>query len=328
MIELCLLLLVSPSLPTALREDPPAPAAKSERVIVAGTHVKLRPPAGFVPAVGFTGFHLPDLGVSILVTEIPGPFAEVAKGTDEKGLRRSGMMLISRSDATISGRTGLLIHASQSMQDVEYEKWMAVFGDDKHTVMVVAAFPKILAPGQSDALKRVVLDSEWDPTLAVDPFADLDWTVEVSKELLFAGRMQKVLTFNVEGSIPAKDPNQPMLIVAPSVDDTPIDDLQNYAEKRLRQTALLKKFEIQRSAAVKVAGFDAWEIVASAEHEKSKTPNHLYQLMIVRPEGYILVQGRCTQEAAKQFAPLFEKGARSWKPKPRPEPEKKAPPPK
>jgi hypothetical protein len=326
MIALCLLLLVSPSLPTAVREDPPA--AKSERVIVAGTHVKLRPPAGFVPAVGFTGFHLPDLGVSILVTEIPGPFAEVAKGTDEKGLRRSGMKLISRSDVTISGRTGLLIHASQTMQDVEYEKWMAIFGDEKNTVMVVGAFPKILAAGQSDALKRVVLDAEWDPTLAVDPFADLDWTVDVAKELVFAGRMQKVLTFNVEGSMPAKDPSGPMLIVAPSVDDTPIDDLKKYAEKRLQATALLRKFVIQRSEAVQVAGFDAWEIVASAEHEKSKLSTHLYQLMIVRPEGYILVQGRCTQEAAKQFAPLFEQGARSWKPKPKPAAEKKDPKPK
>jgi hypothetical protein len=326
-LALTLLGLVPSATRIDVAQDPPVPPSRAPvRVVVAGTRVKMAPPTGFVPGVGFTGFRLPETGVSILVNEMRSvPFAELAKGLDEAGLKRAGMKLLTKETATIGGRDGVLLHISQMMEEVEFQKWMAVCGDAKSSVMIMGVFPAVLAQQHSDVLKRVVLDAVWDPTLVVDPFADLDWTIDVPSQLKFADRTQKVLIFNVGGDVPAKDPSAPMLIVAPSLDAMSIDDLKSYAEKRVRQTPGLSKFDVRRSESIQVAGFAGWELAGHATYTKTKSEHCFYQLMLVREEGYVIVQGLAAVEYEKEYTQLFEKAARSWKPKPAAKPEPPVP---
>ncbi len=161
-------------------EDPPAPALKTERIQVPGTHVKLVRPPGFEPTRGLNGFILIESTVSIFVNELPGaPFAETIKGfDDEKKLRRQGMKLVSRLETKVCGRTGVLLHLTQRQEGIDYSKWIAVCGDENATIQILAVFPTSLADEWSEPLKKIVLDAEWDPTLFVDPFGDLEWTVE------------------------------------------------------------------------------------------------------------------------------------------------------
>jgi hypothetical protein len=52
----------------------------AQPVRVTGTSVALAPPPGFEPSSRFPGFERADLQSSVMVTEIPGPFAEVTSG--------------------------------------------------------------------------------------------------------------------------------------------------------------------------------------------------------------------------------------------------------
>jgi hypothetical protein len=62
---------------------------EARHVVVRGTQVLLAPPTGFAPARRYSGFGSNETGASILVIELPGPYAEVAKGMTEQRLRCS-----------------------------------------------------------------------------------------------------------------------------------------------------------------------------------------------------------------------------------------------
>lgn len=56
------------------QETPP------QGTLVVGTRVSLAPPVEFIPSAQFPGYQQESTGASIMVTEIPGPFAEVSAG--------------------------------------------------------------------------------------------------------------------------------------------------------------------------------------------------------------------------------------------------------
>src|SRR5207247_1481179 len=98
-------------------------------VHIPGTKVSLEPPKGFVRAARFTGFQQTDLQASIMVTEIPGPMAEVAKGTSKAVLATRGMSLISEQTEKIGGREARVVKVSQKAAGIEFLKWMLLMGD-------------------------------------------------------------------------------------------------------------------------------------------------------------------------------------------------------
>ena len=91
--------------PILLAQDP-APVPKPELVLVPGTRVRLAPPAGHQPGRGFLGYQWPETSASLIVIEMPGPYAEASTGFEEKRLAKAGMKLVESSEAKISGRDG------------------------------------------------------------------------------------------------------------------------------------------------------------------------------------------------------------------------------
>ncbi|WFP51167.1 hypothetical protein PL263_03860 [Methylomonas sp. EFPC3] len=58
---------------------------------VPGTSVSVTPPEGFTKAERFPGFMNEAIGASIMISEIPGPFAEVSGGfNDPKRVQAQG----------------------------------------------------------------------------------------------------------------------------------------------------------------------------------------------------------------------------------------------
>src|SRR5262249_45667216 len=125
---------------------------------VLGTAVRMSPPPGFTPSSNFPGFQDSEHGASIMVTEIPGPAADIRGGMTRQGLATKGMTLLESSTVSVSGDEALLLYVSQKANDIELRKWILVGGAAERTFMVVGAFPAAEAD-MSDRIRTAVLSS-------------------------------------------------------------------------------------------------------------------------------------------------------------------------
>lgn len=302
----------------ALATDPLAAShrthALDEHVQVLGTQVSLAPPPGFTPAERYSGFESAETGASVMVLELPGPYAEVVRGLTEEGLKRGGVKLLDSEKVDIAGRRGLLIHASQDVQDATYLKWMGVFGDDRRSVQVVANYPKGEAGSVGDALRKCVLGAKWDRTLVVDPFAYLPFTISVPGELKFFARLQNSLLFTRTGEANKDAPAEPLYSVTPSLGPAQVDNLALTAETRLKQ--MLVKPVIQISQAIEIGDLKGWEIVADATDEKGKTKLVAYFVMLLDGEGYYVFFGSVGADQQGPYLPAFRTATMSFALKP------------
>jgi hypothetical protein len=146
-------------------------------------------PAGFEPAAGIPGFRDAQTGSTLVVTEMPGPVAAMRAGMNTEALATRGLRLLSSEDVRISSRDAVLMSASQQRNGASLRTWMAIFGTETTTVMVVAAFPESVASTMSAILREVVLTTEWDAEGIADLSAGLPFRLREGATLKVAGRM-------------------------------------------------------------------------------------------------------------------------------------------
>ena len=278
---------------------------------VPGTRVTLDPPDGFIPSEQYPGYEQPDILASIVVSEIPGPVDRVSSSFTEAGLANQGMTLLGTEDTTIDGRDARLVHATQKSAGTAFEKWLAVFGDDEHTVIVVATAPQPLPDGLGPALKRSVLSARWDPSLQISAFEGLPFRVTETASLKVAKRISNSVLLTEGGTDGPVAPADPLLVVATSLGEVQIDDIRAFARKRLSETAELVEVASLEGALLSLNGLSAYEITVDAADHKSGQLVTVYQLLAVEGERYFLIQGLVGRERAEEFLPQFREVARS-----------------
>lgn len=298
----------------AVRVEDPAPAPKTARVLVPGTRIRLEPPAGHEPGRGFLGYQWSESAASLIVVEMPGAYAEVARGFDAKAIEKGGMKLVSATDAKISGRDARLVHTTQESQGIRFEKWIAIYGDDKRSVLLNAVYPEELAGTFSAPMKAALLGSEWDPDLEVDPFAPLPWTIAKPEGLRFAGNMGTTLAYTEDGEFVQKGKGgAARILVSPSMGEVQVGDARAFAEKRLAQLPLGKNAAIESSTAFEAGGRTGWEIVAKARDEKEAVDLLVHQVLLVGEGEYHLFVSQCGLDRRETWLPRFRACASSWK---------------
>lgn len=319
-------LLVAVALAPFSREDPrpspsPAPAAKAVAERIPGTRVTLAAPAdGREPGEGFLGYQWPERGASLIVIEMPAPFAEVAKAWTPEGAARGGMELLDVSDATVAGRAGKLVHVRQKVGEAVFLKWIAVCGEGERTLMLNAVFPEVLADELSAPLKAALLGAEWDTKLEIDPFAVLPWTFSKPEGLRFAANLGTTLLFTEDGEVVQKEkPGSARLMVGPSMGKVEIGDPRRYAERRARGLPLIgPTLEIESSTAFEAGGRKGWEIVGKARDEKHDLELAVHHVMLFGDDGYVAVTSQCAYATRETWLPRWRACASSWREKPRP----------
>ncbi|MBK8232983.1 MAG: hypothetical protein IPK72_20965 [Candidatus Eisenbacteria bacterium] len=243
-----------------------------------------------------------------MVIELPGPYAEGAKGMNEQGLRRGGMTLVTSESLAVAGTQGLLLRAKQTSNGLEFGKWILVFGDAQRTIQVVANFLETSAAELEQPLRAAVAGARWDRSLAVDPFAFLSFAIAVPGELKFFARVQNALLFTRTGQANKDAPQEPLFTVAPSLSAIEVGDLKAAAERRLAQYSKVREVAIESSAALKLAGRRAWEIVATAKDSKSAAALHPAPGDALDGEGYYLL-GSVGRRPRHLSASIPERGA-------------------
>lgn len=313
--------LAAPAPLASLRHDPPpapppVPFPKSEHELVPGTRVRLAPPPEHEQGRGFLGYSWPELGASLIVIELPGPYAEVAKGFEKAGLEKGGMKLVEALDTKVCGRDGKLVLVSQASQGMVFKKWIAVCGDDKRSLMLNAVFPEQFEEHLSPLMKTALLGAQWDPTLEVDPFAPLPWTLKAPQGLRFAGNLGTTLSYTEDGEMVQKErPKSATFMVSPSMGEVKVSDPKTFAEARVRSLPFGKSLVVESSSAFALEGVTAWEIVAKAR----KSPDveiAVHQVLVVGDGEYLLFVGQCGLESRDTWLPRFRASVSSWKAKP------------
>ena len=281
---------------------------------VTGTSVAMTPPAGFVPSGRFPGFERADLQSTIMVTEVPGPVADVSRGLTATGLASRGMTLISSTRQLVDGRQALLLKVSQPAGGMTVHKWMIVSGDAKASIMLVGTFPKEYEPQLGDAMKESLLTARWAVAAAPpDHFEGLSFHISPTTSLKIAGRMSNMLMFTESGRMGPQGPTAAVFVVGTSLAPVDLSDLKAFATTRASQTNQLKGLRVSKQGATTLGHETAYELVAEGTDVATGRLVTLYQVVLPDPQGYVLMQGMVASTRAGTMVPEFQKAAQTFR---------------
>jgi len=282
-------------------------AVIAERHRVPGTNVTIELPAGFSPAAQFPGFYQAESGASIMVTELPGPFAEVREGMTKEGLATRGMVLLESHPVPVDGREALLLKVKQQAQGVDYIKWFLVAGDELGTTLVVGTFPSRTTESLSAPVRQALLSTTWDREARFDLFEGLRFRLESTPKLKIANRMNNMIVFNEEGRLGPLGPGEPYYIAGNAVAKTDISDLPAFARARAAQTANIAWLRNLKGRPLTLGGLEAYELLADATHTGSGIPIQFYQVIVPADGTYYILQGFVNSDRAAEFLEEFRR---------------------
>jgi hypothetical protein len=301
---------ITPALVMLLQVSP----VTAQALRVTGTSVAMAPPAGFVPSSRFPGFERADLQSSVMVTEIPGPVADVSRGMTADGLATRGMTLISSTRQLVDGRQALLLKVSQAAGGMTVHKWMIVSGDSRTAVMIVGTFPQEYEVQIGDAIKGSLLTARWAVTAAPpDHFEGLSFRVSPTSSLKIAGRLSNMLLLTESGRMGPQGPTAGLFAVGTSLAPADLSDLKAFAITRATQTKQLKGLRVSDQGATTIGNEAAYELVAEGMDTATGRVVTLYQVVLPDPQGYVLMQGMVASTRAATMVPEFRKAAQTFR---------------
>lgn len=282
-------------------------------------------PKGFEKAETFHGFQQPSTQSSILLISLPGPFAEVTKGFNADNLSARGLKLLSRTDMQINNQPGILVQLAQTAYGQDFLKWTAIFGDAQKTHIITATYPQASAKDVGDTLKQIVLSVSVAKDVpsgnapsgnALQPDAERSFTVTPApglKPAAQAASLGKIIALTQNGKLTQTSPNNPLMIITPSLGAVPIVDQKAYALGRLKQTSQIQVQTVQATTPITIDGLDGYEILATGKDIKTGLPLQLYQVMLF-PEagGYVLMTAQVGKKSAALYLPKFKATARTY----------------
>src|SRR5262245_33011561 len=290
--------------------------AQPKHVKVPGTKVRLVPPTDLKPSERFPGFWNEDTNASIVITEMPAPYSEIANGFTKEALATKGMSLLSKKDISLNGRPGILLHVGQEARSIAFLKWMVITGNEKETVLVTATFPERMKAQLSSAMEKSALSVQWDATAKIDPLAGLIFSFKDDPSLKFARRISNSVMLTKDGVLPGKATKDPFFIIAPSVSQAPVSDIKIFAESRLMQIEQVSGIAVKKQSDVAIDGLSGSAIVAEARwKDLPNAPVVVYQVLLLDGKNYFLMQGIAPREEQEKYLAIFNRIAQSFRKK-------------
>jgi hypothetical protein len=133
----------------------------SEHKNIVGTKISLIPPNGFIKALNFLGLQQTQSGSTIMILDIPGPFAETSKGMTKEGFLSQGIEVKNIEKMTLNSLPAILITGEQNAYGNIYTKFVLCFGTEKETILINGAVPNNLKE-IANSVKTSILTSYYD----------------------------------------------------------------------------------------------------------------------------------------------------------------------
>jgi hypothetical protein len=281
-------------------------------VHVMWTGVTLDPPSGFVASQRFPGFERDEKSASIIVTELPGPAAEMQKGMTKEMLAGRGMTLIRSQMVKAGGGSALLLQVGQSSGGTEFLKWMLVAGGPKKTVMIVGTFPKA-ATELTLPIKRAILSASWGGKVMAAPYEGLAFQADPTPMLKIAGRVGTTLIFSESGTMGSGDLDQAILVMGASTSDVAIPNMEQFARDRAARSTQVGPLRNIVGRALTRDGLPGFELVAEANDARTGRDVRMYQLVLVDQKTYYLAQGFVSSDRARVVLDQFRQVTGSFR---------------
>ena len=283
---------------------------QTEKLIrVPGTKCSMTPPNGFIAATTFSGFQHTELGVSIMINELPAPYKELVAGFTAEALATRGMKLIRKESIDLNNSKATIFYVTQSANGTDYLKQMLVFGDPKVTVMVNAIYTEY-AKEIEPTIKEALLSTVYNAAHDENPLEAASFTVDVKgTDFKITKYMSGSLLYTTDGKIPTE---KPTLIVANSIAKVPIENQKNYAVARLKKLPGGEQSIIKEITNVSIDNMNGYQIIANGKTKENK-PELIYQVMLFNDNGdYYLFVGQ-TKEEFDKYLGTFKNIAKTFK---------------
>jgi hypothetical protein len=275
-----------------------ASAQSDKHRMVKGTKYSLVPPAGFKMATNFAGFHNETNGASIMLSEVPAPYATISEAMTESALKNQGMTLLDRETIAFNGGQATLIKMSQPANGVTYRKQLLVFGDAKNTVLVNAVYPES-SKGLEAAVRTALLSTTFNETQSDNPLDAVSFQIDVSgTDFKLAKFLSGNLIYTTDGQVPTAKPS---LVVSPSLKKIAPASQRQYAINRLKQYPRGESITLEQINPIEIDGLKGYEIRAKGKNKEDK-PELVYQVMLfTKTDDYYLIVGMTTEEFDKRL---------------------------
>lgn len=298
-----------------------AGGAKAEIKQAPGSRVAMDVPANFTPSGRFSGFVDETNGSSFLVVEMPGVAYDQLKtiGDQKDALAQKG--LDDAKVAQLPGRTGEYVYivASQKTPAGTYAKHILVAREGDVTAMITANIPE-----KALAEKTVTAEQVERALVSVSVKSE----VAESRELFslgYLGPFKPSLSmfgsskaYSLTGKVPehgSQGADEPILVVAPSIDKTPIADVNQAARHFFDNFAGITGQVIKAEKEVAIAGLKGRQIVGEGSNPKAERTGIFVLLLAGEKGGYYMIAGSARSADMGAYLPEFEKIAASFQPK-------------
>lgn len=263
---------------------------------IKGTKISLIPPKGFSDATNFQGYQHIETGSSIMVLNIPGPFSEVSKGLNKSSLEKKGVQLIEKEELVFGLQNACLISARQTMNGIDYFKFILTFGNDSETIMINGVYPEGRKKVGEEILKSM-LSVVYHENKKIDPFASVDFTLDVSKtKLKFSQNISNSLLYTSNGEKVTNTEELVSLIVTKSFSEIPVQDKKLFCIKRIQQMPV-EILEIEKTNEIIIDNLSGFEIYAKTKNKKTDKIEFVYQVILFTNDMYYLFYGLTNENA-------------------------------
>jgi hypothetical protein len=289
-----------------------SPLMAEEPVQVKGTRVTMTPPPGFVRADIFNGFQLKEKTATIMVVELPAPYAAATAGFTKEGLEARGMTLLEKSEVTVGGMPGLLLKIAQKAHGTDFEKWTLATGSKDFTIVINGSYPVEYSKELSLPVKNSLLSAQLSGKAPAVKDDDIPFSITAEAPLKFARSLMKSIILTKNGEFPAKSPEDPVFIASPSLSSgLVITDRKEFSLKRVMKIEQVKEVKVISSREVTIDSLQGNEILASGKDSKEGFPVFIYQVMLYGESDYFIIQGLVGAREKEKYLPLFRKCASS-----------------
>ena len=278
---------------------------------VRGSKINMIAPKEFAVATSFLGFQQAETNSSVLIMDIPGPFAEVSKGLTKENLLKQGVQVETIESIILNGVPGVLITGEQTAYDVVFRKYSLAFGTDKESILINGIAPKGNLELEQ-AVKDALLSTVYHADKVLTPLDSVDFKISIQgTDFVFAKSMANMLIYNRDGKIPSETDDKASLVVAKAFSKVDITDKKEFATNRIKVLPV-QITKINAIVPIEINGLSGYEITAEGVDRKTGKKEQAYQVMLFVDKSYYILFGSSEANFESNLT-VFKKLVRTFK---------------
>ncbi|MEO1574519.1 MAG: hypothetical protein AAFU65_06115 [Pseudomonadota bacterium] len=272
-----------------------------------GTRTWLDLPEGFVPAAEFTGFQMDEPRATVAVAELPSSFVDAYNTYTDSGLARKRVTVTARESFELDGLRAVLIEGVQPIGRRDVHKLIMLTGDLDDTLIITATYFADDARVHRAPLMNALRNTHWQPSLPLDLYDGLAFRLKDVPGLRIATRANNNVVFTDTGQLPDQFYTGHMLVAGWSdVDKALADDALAVAQQQFRAMSMVNTGIIDDVVYKRVNDRQAIETVGHGVHKHLGYDVSVYQVLVVYPSRYFLIQGLADRSDEKEAFDRFD----------------------